>query len=230
MAQNEALHEQPTAPVNVLAAQRGLGDWVDTYASKQGWTYRMWRDWRLYVYGGGVVVTGRDGFDAVYDWGTTRVVEYRRRVNGSLVDARYTLIDPRGSALNIGPGSRALLKKEKRSLGITELVSGAPFLYPGDWGDYIQRNVTRAQLSGTVARIGRGETVEFGPYKADRYGLTGRKQTAAWTKIVDFDVSYGMLSLRGADKRNVVDLEYTHYIPNVNLFLNLCQHLMGRTS
>ncbi|WP_372409098.1 DUF6585 family protein [Streptomyces luteireticuli] len=225
---DQLLSEPPTASAAALAQQRGLGEWTGrTYATNQGWRYRKWQGWRLYVYVGGVIVTAPDGYEAAYDWGTTRVLQYRRSVNGALRDARYTLIDPSGNAVNIGPGMRGMLNKEKQRLGITSMVNGAPFSYPGDWGDPIERGITRAQLPGVVERIQRGGTVEFGPYKADRNGLASKKRTATWAEIDQIRVYDGMARFWASDNRTLVDSQFTHDIPNVNLFLNLCHYLKG---
>lgn len=107
MAKDEIEHiraERPPASVAALAAQSGLGDWTDTLATKQGFGWRKWRDWRLYFFSGGLIVTAPDGYTAAYDWGTVRVLQYRTSVNGGASDACSTLIDPAGSALNIGFG------------------------------------------------------------------------------------------------------------------------------
>lgn len=224
---DEVFSEQPSTSAAVLAGRRGLGEWVRTFASKQGWKQRKWQAWRLYVYTGGLVVSSFDGFEAAYDWGTTRALRYYRSVNGGLVDARYTLIDPSGNALNIGLGTRTLLKRHKEQFGITELVSGAPFQYPGDWGDYLLRGITRAQLPGVLTRIARGETVDFGPFTADRHGLTDHKRTAAWSDIVKIRTNDGRVSFDGINKLLAVGPGSAADIPNVDLFLNLCHELKG---
>ncbi|MBT2471940.1 hypothetical protein J7E97_29800 [Streptomyces sp. ISL-66] len=61
---------------------------------------------------------GDDLFEAAYDWGTLRVLRYL----STRGDARYTLLDAAGVALNIGPGLRVFLKEDKQALGITSVV------------------------------------------------------------------------------------------------------------
>ncbi|MFJ5725190.1 DUF6585 family protein [Streptomyces sp. NPDC093149] len=224
---DEIFSERPSASAAALAGQRGLGDWVQTFASKQGWMYRKWRGWRLYVHTGGLVVSSFDGFEAAYDWPTTRALRYYRRVNGALVNARYTLIAPSGHALNIGPGSRGFLQRQKEQLGITEVVHGAPFLYPGDWGDYLLRGITRAQLPGVLSRIARGEAMGFGPFTADRHGLRDGKRSVAWSGIGEVRTYDGRVSFDGHDKRLAVGSRPLADIPNADLFLNLCHELKG---
>lgn len=67
--------EPPSAAAATLAAQRGIGEWKHTFATKQGWGWRKWRDWRLYFYTGGVIVTAPTGLQAAYDWKTARVMQ-----------------------------------------------------------------------------------------------------------------------------------------------------------
>ncbi|CAM5655048.1 hypothetical protein GCM10010329_11480 [Streptomyces spiroverticillatus] len=181
MAKQPDLTESPTPSATALAAQAGLGQWSGwTFVPYRGLGYKKWKDCRLYLYAGGVVITdNRVGFEITRDWANTRVLEYRRTINGSTKDARYTLIDPAGVGVSIGPGGRTFLKGDKQMHGITEVLSGAPFLYPGDWGNYIQDGITKTQLPSVLARIERGESVRFGAFTADRHGVTGRKRTAA---------------------------------------------------
>ncbi|MFV2171622.1 hypothetical protein ACFHW2_02010 [Actinomadura sp. LOL_016] len=82
-------------------------------------------DAHLYLYDQGVVVTGPDDHAAAYEWRTTRVLQHRMSVNGSLVEARYTLIAPDGAATAIGPGSHSLTGRELDRLGVTSLTKGA---------------------------------------------------------------------------------------------------------
>ncbi|MDH6108326.1 hypothetical protein P3T36_004209 [Kitasatospora sp. MAP12-15] len=227
MDMDEVFSEQPTTSAAALASRRGLGDWVRTFASKQGWKQRKWREWRLYVHTGGLVVTGTDGFEVAYDWATTRALRYYRTVNGGLVDARYTLIDPNGCALNIGLGTRPFLNRHKEQAGITSLTSGAPFQYPGDWGDYMLRGITRAQLPGVLTRIVRGETVAFGPFSASRHGLTDKKRTVAWSEIASFHTNNGFVIFDGHNSLLAAGPGSAQDIPNLDLFLNLCEELKG---
>ncbi|MFD9451845.1 hypothetical protein ACFWBC_01930 [Streptomyces sp. NPDC059985] len=166
MAKDEIEHtrtERPSTATATLAAQSGLGDWIDTLATKQGFGWKKWRDWRLYFFKGGLIVTAPDGYTAAYDWRTVRVLQYRTTVNGGASDACSTLIDPAGNALNVEFGRPPLFKSDKAAVGITSWVNGAGLLYPHMWADHIQECVTRTQLAGTVARIRHGERVNFGP-------------------------------------------------------------------
>ncbi|MBD0742523.1 DUF6585 family protein [Streptomyces sp. CBMA152] len=228
MGDDQIFQEEPPTAIAALAAERRLGDRVRTFATRQGWTYKKWRDWRLYLHTEGLVVTAPNGFQAAFDWQSTAVVVYRRNVNGGVRDARYTLIPPGGAAVNIGPGAHAMMNRHKEMFGITSLVTGAPFRYPGDWGDYIQRNITKAQLRGVVEAIQYGETVDFGAIQADRHGLRGKKGSAAWADIAELSLHDGRVNFVGADKKDVLNTEYLHYILNADLFLNLCHNLKGR--
>ncbi|MGI5488054.1 DUF6585 family protein [Microtetraspora malaysiensis] len=228
MADDEIAHirtERPPAPVAAVAAQRGLGDWVDTFATKQGFAWRK-RDWRLYFFRGGLVVSAPDGFRAAYDWGTVRVLQYRSSVNGAPSDACSTLIDPAGNALNIGFGRPPLFKSDKTALGITSWVNGAAFLYPHLWGDHIQECVTGAQLSGTIARIQQGETVNFGPYTVNRDRVSDKKYSAAWSEIVELRLLDGDLLFNGSQRRSTApEPARVFQIPNLDLLMKLCCHL-----
>ncbi|MFI8961885.1 DUF6585 family protein [Streptomyces sp. NPDC053493] len=218
--------ERPSASTAALAARSGLGDWIDTLATKQGFGWRKTRDWRLYFFTDGLVVTAPDGYTADYHWGTVRVLQYRTSVNHSARDACSTLIDPAGNALNIGFGRPPLFKAEKAALGITSWVNGAGFLYPHMWGDHIQDRVTRAQLSATVERVQRGEKVNFGPYTVDRQGVSDRKYAVAWPELTELGLHSGTLILNGSQRRSTApEMAKAYVIPNLDLFMRLCLHL-----
>lgn len=222
-------YEQPAPEAATLAAGRGLGEWQRTFRRKQSWAAKKHNESRLYVYDGGVVVRtarisrGDDLFEAAYDWGTLRVLRYL----STRGDARYTLLDPGGVALNVGPGTRVFLKEDKQALGITSVVEGTAFLWPRSWGDRIEECVTQVQLPGVLERIERGETVDFGPYKVDRQGVAGRKYAAGWSEITDISAHLGTLLFNKKLKRTTVDSAELYNIANVNLFLSVCQHFNG---
>lgn len=216
-------YEHPTSAAAALAAGHGLGQWVRTFRMKQSRLVSKHNASRLYVYANGAVVTGPEGFQAAYDWETLRVLRYLSTRNGVPWDARYTLIDPSGAAVNIGPGTRVFLKEDKRSLGITSVVQGALFLWPKVWGEHIEDAVTRVQLPKVLSAVQRGETVDFGAYKLDRRGLAGRKHSAAWSEITEISSFSGTLIFNGSLKRTTVDSAKLDNIANVKLFLHLCQ-------
>ncbi|MEU8888250.1 DUF6585 family protein [Streptomyces sp. NPDC048442] len=227
MAKRPDLTEPPTASVAALAAQGGLGQWSGwTYVPYGGLRYRKWKDCRLYLYAGGVVISDtRAGFEITRGWADTRVLVYRRSLNGGLTHSCHTLIDPAGVGVSIGPGDRTFRGGDKQMHGITEALNGPPFLYPGDWGDYIQEGITKTQLPSVLARIERGESVRFGAYSVDRHGVTGRKRTAAWTEIAHYETDEARLHLNNARNRSVGDAANTYDITNLNVFLNVVQRL-----
>ncbi|WP_371614072.1 DUF6585 family protein [Streptomyces sp. NBC_00454] len=229
MATDEIEHlyaERPSAPAAALAAQRGLGDWIKTFAPGQGRRWKKSRDWRLYFFSGGLAVTSPEGFLAAYDYGTVRVLQYRRTVNGAAVEACSVLVDPEGNALNIGYGKPPLFKGDKMALGITSWTGGAGFLYPHLWGDHIQAQVTTAQLPGTIARIQQGEQVKFGPYTLDRHGVSDKKYSIAWTEINEIGFTLGSFMFNGHQKRSTAPESASSFvIPNLDLFVKLCHHL-----
>ncbi|MDG4858598.1 hypothetical protein P8605_10615 [Streptomyces sp. T-3] len=229
MAEDKIAHirtEQPAPAAAALAAQRGLGDWVDTLATKQGFGWKKSRDCRLYFFKGGLVVTGQDGYMAAYDWGTVRALQYRRTVNGGAAEACSTLIDPAGNALTIGFGRPPLFKADKTALGITSVVNGPGFLYPYMWGDHIQECVTRTQLSPTIARIQQGETVNFGPYTVNREGVSDKKYSSTWPEIVEVALQSGTFMFNGHQRRSTApEMAKVFVIPNLDLFMRLCRHL-----
>ncbi|MFE1549789.1 hypothetical protein [Streptomyces sp. NPDC058718] len=95
MTKDEIAHirtERPTPAPAALAVERGLGDWVDTLATKQGVAWRKSRASRLHFFTGGLIVSLQDGHVAAYDWGTVRVLQYRSTVNGAASEACSTLI------------------------------------------------------------------------------------------------------------------------------------------
>jgi hypothetical protein len=222
--------EQPTPEAAMLAAGRGLGEWRRTFRRNQTWVDKKHNESRLYVYDGGVVVRtarhsrGNDLFEAAYDWGTLRVLRYL----STRGDARYTLLDPGGVALNVGPGNRVFLKEDKQALGITSVVEGTSFLWPRFWGDHIEKCVTQVQLPSVLARIERGETVDFGPYKVDRQGVAGRKDAAAWSEIADVSAHNGTLRFKAKRRGTYVAGAELHKIANVNLFASVCTASMAR--
>ncbi|OEU96347.1 DUF6585 family protein [Streptomyces oceani] len=219
---------EPTASASALAERRGLGDWSGyTALPRKRMFSRKWEDARLYLYQGGVVVTGPQGHEAAYDWRSTRVLMNRVTVNGGLMEARYTLVDPAGEALAVGPGGPGLLKSQMTRLGINSMVSGAEFLYPGDWGNAIQEAITRAQLPEALARIQRGGAVEFGDITADGQGLSDRKRTAPWPSISEIGLSNGTFSCSDSRGRALLSMHHVPQIPNVYLLLNLSQRLRG---
>ncbi|MFJ6793670.1 DUF6585 family protein [Streptomyces sp. NPDC091268] len=223
-------YEQPTAEAAALAAARGLGEWRRTFRRKQSWVAKKHNASRLYLYDGGVVVRtartsrGDDLFEGAYDWGTLRVLRYF----STRGDARYTLLDQAGVALNVGPGLRVFLKEDKQALGITSVVEGTMFLWPRTWGDHIEESVTRVQLPDVLARIERGETVDFGPYKVDRRGAAGRRHAAAWSEILDISAFDGTLLFNKKLRRTTVDSAHLQNIANVNLFLAVCRRFQGQ--
>ncbi|MET9700895.1 DUF6585 family protein [Streptomyces sp. NPDC006529] len=216
--------EQPTDEAAALAAEHGLGPWSQTFRMNQSRLFTKHNASRLYLYANGVVVTGPQGFRAAYDWETVRVLRYLSTRNGVPWDARYTLIDPHGSAVNIGPGTRVFLKEEKRFLGITSVVQGALFLWPDVWGEHIVQAVTRAQLPKVLGAVERGETVDFGAYTLDRHVLTGRKHSAPWSDITEISSFSGTLIFNGSQKRTTVDSSSMDNIVNLDLFMRLCRH------
>ncbi|MFZ3467699.1 DUF6585 family protein [Streptomyces sp. 4.24] len=222
--------EQPTPQAAALAAQRGLGEWRRTFRRKPSWVAKKHNESRLYLYDGGVVVRtarisrGDDLFEAAYDWGTLRVLRYF----STRGDARYTLLDTGGVALNIGPGTRVFLKEDKQALGITSVVEGTMFVWPRSWGEYIEECVARVQLPGVLGRIERGETVDFGPYKVDRRGVAGRKHAAAWSEIVDISAYDGTLMFNKKLRKMTVDSVPLQNIANPNLFLSVCQRFKAQ--
>lgn len=223
-------YEPPTPEAAALAAGRGLGEWRRTFRRKPSWVAKKHNESRLYLYDGGVVVRtarisrGDDLFEAAYDWGSLRVLRYF----STRGDARYTLLDAGGVALNVGPGTRVFLKEDKQALGITSVVEGTMFVWPRTWGDHIEECVTRVQLPGVLARLERGETVDFGPYKVDRQGVAGRKHAAAWSEITDISAYDGTLLFNKKLRRTTVDSANLQNIANVNLFLNVCERFKGR--
>ncbi|AYG84998.1 hypothetical protein DWB77_07213 [Streptomyces hundungensis] len=218
--------ERPTADAAALAAQCGLGDWVDTLATNQGWRWRKSQDARLYFFTGGLVVTMPEGYLSAYDWETVRVLQYRRTINGVNAEACSVLIDPAGSALNIGFGRAPVFKADKTALGITSWVNGPGFLYPHMWGDHIQTCVTRAQLGKTLARIQRGERITFGPYTVDQHGVSDKKYSAAWTEIIEIGFTLGSFMFNGRQRRSTVPgSAHAYVIPNLDLFVKLCHQL-----
>lgn len=221
--QERDTYEQPTGEAVALAAERGLGQWQRTFRMKQSRLFGKHNASRLYIHANGAVVTGPEGFRAAYLWETVRVLRYMSTRNGTPWDARYTLLDPHGAAVNIGPGTRVFLKDEKRSLGITSVVQGALFLWPDVWGEHIMQAVTRTQLPKVLDAIERGETVDFGAYKVDRQGLTGRKHSASWSDITTISSFSGTLIFNGSQKRTTVDSADVQSIANVDLFLRLCR-------
>ncbi|GAA0299288.1 hypothetical protein GCM10010302_42290 [Streptomyces polychromogenes] len=218
-------YEPPTSEAAALAAERGLGPWLRTFRCKRSRLVTKHNESRLYLYTNGTVVTGPQGFRAAYDWETVRVLRYLSTRNGVPWDARYTLLDPQGAAVNIGPGMRVFLKEDKQSLGITSVVQGALFLWPDVWGEHMMQAVTRAQLPKVLGAVERGETVNFGAYKVDRHGLAGRRHSAPWSEITEISSFSGTLIFNGSLKRTTVDSADLQNIANVDLFLRLCQHL-----
>lgn len=228
----EATEKAPTGAVTELADRHGLGAWTGyTAGTKKSLFSKKWADAHLHLYDQGVVVTGPDDHAAAYEWGTMRVLQHRMSVNGGLVEARYTLIAPDGAATAVGPGSHSLTGRDLERLGVTSLVKGAPFLYPGDWGGAIQHGVTRTQLPGLITRLRKGECVEFGRLTADQHALSHKKRSAAWSEITEISTAggTGMANFVGTDQRDVLPAEHVHRIPNVDLLLNLWHHLKGRT-
>ncbi|MER5885900.1 DUF6585 family protein [Streptomyces sp. NPDC001941] len=217
--------EQPTREAAALAAERGLGPWSRTFRMKQSRLFGKHNASRLYIHGNGAVVTGPQGFQAAYDWQTVRVLRYLSTRNGVPWDARYTLLDPSGAGVNIGPGLRVFLKEEKQALGITSIVQGALFLWPDVWGEHIVQAVTRTQLPKAVAAVERGETVDFGAYQVDRHRLSGRKHSAPWSDITEISSYSGTLIFNGSRKRTTVDSAKMENIANMDLFLQLCRRL-----
>ncbi|WP_030772362.1 DUF6585 family protein [Streptomyces sp. NRRL F-2664] len=220
-------YEQPTGEAAALAARRGLGPWQRTFRMKQSRVFGKHNASRLHLHEGGTVVTGPAGFRAAYAWDTVRVLRYLSTRNGVPWDARYTLLDPQGAAVNIGPGTRVFLKEEKRALGITSVVQGALFLWPDVWGEHIVRAVTRAQLPKALAALERGQTLDFGAYRVDRHVLAGRKHSAPWSQITEISSHSGSLIFNGSLRRTTVDSAELQSIANADLFLRLCRHLRG---
>ncbi|MFJ4776547.1 DUF6585 family protein [Streptomyces sp. NPDC088762] len=220
-------YEQPTGEAAALAAERGLGPWSRTFRMKQSRLFGKHNASRLYIHANGAVVTGPEGFRAAYDWETVRILRYLSTRNGVPWDARYTLLDPHGAAVNIGPGTRVFLKEEKQSLGITSVVQGALFLWPNVWGEHMMQAVTRTQLPKVLGAIERGETVNFGAYKVDRHVLAGRKHSAPWSAITEISSFSGTLIFNGSQKRTTVDSAPMENIANLDLFLQLCRRFKG---
>ncbi|EFL12763.1 DUF6585 family protein [Streptomyces sp. C] len=230
MATDEIAHirrEQPSPAAAQLAAQQGLGNWTDTIATSQGFRNRKWRDWRMFLFNGGLVVTSPDGYLAAYDWRTVRVLQFRRQDGFSC----QALIDPQGNALNIGFGRIPLFQSAKAALGVSSWTNGAPFLYPNSWGDGIQDAVARAQLPGTLKRIEVGETVTFGPYSLNKDRVWDKEYGCSWSEIVEIFCQDGSFYLNGTQRRSQAPRsEVIERIPNLHLLMNVCIELSPKVT
>lgn len=110
-------------------------------------------------------------------------------------------------------------------------------IYSGPWGNYLRKNITGFQLPEVLARIQRGESIDFGRPKADQRALTDRKHAAAWPEpepdIFEFSVSphTGTPLVNDSLKQTTVDRTEPREIPDFHLFLNLghtlCHNLKG---
>ncbi|WP_406287842.1 DUF6585 family protein [Embleya sp. NBC_00896] len=218
---------EPSASASALAAERGLGSWAQaTYLPKKAVFSRRWEDARLYLFHGGVIVTGPKGFQAAYDWDSSSVLQSLRTVNGTVTDARYTLFDRSGDAVAIGRGIDSLFGRQRERLGIKSLVNGAPFVHEGNWGPFIQQSIASAQMPGALARIERGETLEFGAIRVGREGVSIKDRSAAWGDIGNIHAGNGLINFPDAHRhRQALSSVPAHEVVNLDLFFGLCRHL-----
>ncbi|MEU9058570.1 DUF6585 family protein [Streptomyces sp. NPDC048430] len=216
----------PTEPVTALAAERDLGAWAQwTFVPKKGVFLRRWEGARLYFFHRGLVVTGPEGFSAAYDWGTASVLECVAKADKTVTDARYTVVDRDGAAVGIGRGTDFILPGQRDRLGITSLVKGAPFTFEGDWGPHIQRRILLAQMPGVLARIERGESVQFGAVRLGGAGVSVKGRSAAWGDLEEIRAVGGLLEFHGVRGRKALPRVYTAHVANLYLFLAVCGHM-----
>ncbi|MFI5802523.1 DUF6585 family protein [Streptomyces sp. NPDC051561] len=232
MAKPLPTSQPPSARSTALAQQAGLGEWKGyTYSPPQGLGHGRFRDWRLTLYVGGVTVTGGDeGYEGAFGWRDTRVLSYHRTLNGGLTDARYTLLDPRGDGVNIGPGINAIPRSTRQMIGFEDVVNGAAFYYPNDWGTYLDTCITQVQLPLDAARLQRGETLDFGEFKLGPNGIITRKRRATWAEVAKVTTYDGRVNFDNARGRSAIDPEMIAHIPNFKVFYSLCHHMSGSAS
>ncbi|MFD7299052.1 hypothetical protein ACFV9W_37725 [Streptomyces sp. NPDC059897] len=222
---NRSTFPPPTQGITEVAARERFGNCLSTFAAKPDLGPGRQQGSRLYVYRSGVIVTAPGDYVGAYAWETMRVLQYPPSVESGAGYRSCTLIDPHGNAVALGPGGLYLTRAARREYGITSAVQGSRILYPSEWGPYIQKAVAAAQLNPTLLRMARGETIDFGPLKADRIGLHDSEKSVAWQDIADFDLSHRTLTFNSPCMRPVLAATDTYKIVNIHLFLTLCRTL-----
>jgi hypothetical protein len=112
-----------------------LGALVLTALPKKSMSGRRWRDSRLELFADGLAVTAPTEPPRLYRYATTSVLQYLVKVNGSLQEAAYTLIDTDGRGRTIGSGNHGTLGRTLQRLGAREVVRGSVFTEVENAGD-----------------------------------------------------------------------------------------------
>ncbi|MEU5424960.1 DUF6585 family protein [Streptomyces olivoreticuli] len=217
----------PDGRVTALAEQARLGRWRMAAANKKGRFGKAWGDARLHLYEEGLVVTDPEGGEWVFRWESISVLQNLSTVNGSIRDAAYTLIDPSGAALTIGPGMHGLFKRDLAAAGVLSYTRGPWVRYEGQWGPEIQKGILRTQGQTALERLGRGETLRFGHVSLDRNSVSYKGKSAAWTEITEVSVSNASVWIRDARGRSLLNAASVRKVANLYLFLALADRLRG---
>ncbi|MFE5867122.1 DUF6585 family protein [Streptomyces roseifaciens] len=217
----------PDGRVTALAERERLGRWRMVAANRKNRMRRSWGEARLHLYEEGLIVTDPESGEWVYRWESTSVLQNLSTINGAIRDAAYTLIGPDGAALTVGRGIHGLFKRELTAIGVTSHTRGPWVVFEGQWGPEIQQGVLRTQLSTSLERLARGETLTFGRISLDRNSVSFKKKTAGWAQIGDVSISNALVWFNDARGRSLLTGVSVSQVPSLYLLLALAERLRG---
>ncbi|MGW4245442.1 DUF6585 family protein [Nocardia sp. NPDC004722] len=132
------------------------------------------------------------------------LVEHRRNGVTTRVTHAYQMHDLDGRALRLREG----------------------IINPQEWGARIQEGVAVHQMPSALAKLGAGQSIEFGAITLSPTGVTGYGTQVPWTEITDVDIADGRLRIKTAAKRPPI-ISPISALTNFNLLYALIKRGRG---
>ncbi|GAB2562491.1 hypothetical protein GCM10027167_82010 [Nocardia heshunensis] len=132
------------------------------------------------------------------------LVEHRRNGVTTRVTHAYQMHDLDGRALRLREG----------------------IINPQEWGARIQEGVAAHQMPSALAKLGAGQSIEFGVITVSPTGVTGYDTHVPWTDITDVDIAAGRFRIKTAAKRPPITAPISS-LTNFNLLYALIKRGRG---
>lgn len=99
---------------------------------------------------------------------------------------------------------------------------------PERWGEFLQQEITRAQLHRAFTAVTQGHSVTYGDITMNKVGITTPKGTAAWGQIRQARTHNGGLSLWQAGSSRAWWQTSVGKVPNLYVVLGLIDQMRAR--
>jgi hypothetical protein len=129
-----------------------------------------------------------------------------RQRNGPTTSATYTI----------------LLKNKKKLVLDNERFKNAEGL-----GDTIQKEVTRRLMPKYIDRLKTGGVAKFGKLSISRQGISNGKETIPWPQVKAVRINNGIININKEGKWLHWSSVMAHEIPNLYIFLELIDQVVG---